>query len=375
MKLKKKYKSLDDTLKHLKLQVIESVPFAEQVCPKFDNPEELFYWLKGKLKYKNDPAGTELLQTMQTMFRGHYWGVPGWGDCDCFVITTLACMIVQGWDEISIALVGRKRAAPVHIYTIIDWNGERQVFDLTNRDYNHERDTYNYIQEIFVPWTRWKNLQFKSLNEKSMYLQLAERTRVKSYTRRANKVKSHWRELSEEEEIPNPYIFVPTTDRMGRPTTVRVREDLFDDLNDVEYYRLMRDLAPYQPGAAQGLSESAFLADRASRRARRERRKADHEEKRRLKNEKKQAKNEIKKAKAESKRTGGGGKRILDTVSGVLGKVIGGGGVGIETDIDIPDDDVGPPPPEKNNTGLYVGLGIGALALGGIVYFATRKRS
>lgn len=354
MKLKKKYKSLDDTLKHLKLQVIESVPFAEKVCPQFDNPEDLFYWLKGKVKYKNDPAGIELLQTMQTMFRGRYWGVPGWGDCDCFVITTLACMIVQGWEDIDIALVGRKRSVPVHIYTIIYWNGERKVFDLTNRDFDHERDTYNYIQEIPVPWTRWKTLRLQTLNENSMYLQLAEST---------------------EAEIPNPYIFVPTTDRSGRQTTVRVREDLFDDMSDVDYYRLMRDLAPYQLDVQQqGLSESAFLADRASRRAKRAEKQAAKEDKKKLKNEKIAAKNEIKKAKAENKRAGGGGKSILDTVGGILGKVIGGGGEVVDDTVP-PDAPPPPPPAEKSNTGLYIGLGLGGVALAAIIYAATRKKA
>src|SRR6478609_83823 len=155
MQFKRPYKDINDTLHYLKVQVVESIPFAYEVCPAFENPEQLFNWLKKRVKYRNDPKGVELLQTMQTMFLGKFWGVPGAGDCDCFVITTLACMISQGWENLYIALVGRKKRYPVHIYVVIEWKGERKVFDLTNPKYGQERQTYNYIQEIPVPWENW----------------------------------------------------------------------------------------------------------------------------------------------------------------------------------------------------------------------------
>lgn len=150
MILKQKYKSLDETLGYLKIQVIDSIPYASQVCPKVKDPRELFRWLKSKVRYQNDPAGTELLQTMPTMFRNG-----GRGDCDCFVITTLACLIVNGFTDIKIILVGRRRAFPVHIYTIVYEDGKRIVFDLTNKRYNYERPGYNYFQELPVNWEKW----------------------------------------------------------------------------------------------------------------------------------------------------------------------------------------------------------------------------
>ena len=162
MKLKQKYKDINDTLRHMKIQIQESIPFADNVVPNFSTPEELFYWMKKKVRYKKDPSDTELLQTMPTMFLGKYWGIPGAGDCDCFVISTLASMISLGWDDLFIALVGREKKAPVHIYTVIYWKGKRKVFDLTNRDFNYERDNYNYIQELPVPWRNWKKIQFNN---------------------------------------------------------------------------------------------------------------------------------------------------------------------------------------------------------------------
>lgn len=156
MKKRMRYQDINHTLRHLKLQVKESIPFADRVVPDVKNPEELFYFLKKKVRYKNDPHDTELLQTMPTLFLGDFWGIRGAGDCDCFTITTLASMISLGWKDIFVVLVGRKRKRPVHIYTVIYWKGKRQVFDLTNPRFNMERDTYNFIQEIPVPWQNWK---------------------------------------------------------------------------------------------------------------------------------------------------------------------------------------------------------------------------
>ena len=156
MELKKKYKDLDDTLFHLKLQVKHSLPFARIVVPEFSHPEELFDWLKKRVTYKNDPPSTELLQSMQTLLSGNYWGIKGAGDCDCFTIATLASAIVNGWDDLYIVLVGRQKSHPVHIYSVIYWKGERMVIDLTNKNFNQERDSYKYFQEIPVNWKIWK---------------------------------------------------------------------------------------------------------------------------------------------------------------------------------------------------------------------------
>jgi len=150
MILKKNYTSLDETLAYLKIQVLDSLNFASRTCPKMEDPRDLFRWLKKRVRYQNDPKGIELLQTMQTLFKRG-----GLGDCDCFVITTLACCIVNDWDGLNIVLVGRSKVAPVHIYVSIDWNGERKVFDLTNRDFNHERDGYKYVQQLPVNWRNW----------------------------------------------------------------------------------------------------------------------------------------------------------------------------------------------------------------------------
>jgi len=150
---KQQYKDINDTLKHIKIQIIDSVPFALNKCPAFKDPEELFYWLKNKTKYKSDPKNVELLQTLPTLLNGDFWGYPG-GDCDCLTISTISLAIAQGWKNVKIILVGRSKGAPVHIYTVIYWKGSRKVLDLTNKKYNQER-TYPLIQELPVNWQNW----------------------------------------------------------------------------------------------------------------------------------------------------------------------------------------------------------------------------
>ena len=147
-KLIKPYKDINDTVRHIRLQVEHSIPFAAEVCPTFDHPAQLFRWLKDRLIYRKDPNGRELLQTMQTLWHGEYYGIPGAGDCDCFSITALACCYIQEWrGPLWIKLAGRSKSAPVHIWSGIDWNGKEYAVDLTNKTPDHERH-YPIIQRL-----------------------------------------------------------------------------------------------------------------------------------------------------------------------------------------------------------------------------------
>lgn len=168
--LKRKYKGIDDTLRHIRLQVLQSIPYAKKNCPNFSQPDQLYRWLKSLTTYKNDPNNVELLQTMPTMIEGKFWGIEGAGDCDCFTIATLACCEVLGWPS-WIKLAGRDRIAPVHIWSGVTINGEDIALDLTQRLPGSERD-YKYIQKInFIPIE--KSLYSLSQTQR-MYLQLAE---------------------------------------------------------------------------------------------------------------------------------------------------------------------------------------------------------
>lgn len=151
--IKKKYKDINDTLQHIKIQIIDSLDYAD-TCPKFSTPEQLFYWLKSKVVYKSDPQGIELLQTLPTLLKKNYHKISGAGDCDCFTIATISLLIANDFNNIYVVLVGRSKKTPVHIYTVVYVRNKRIVLDLTNKKPNIERP-YPFIQEIPVNWQNW----------------------------------------------------------------------------------------------------------------------------------------------------------------------------------------------------------------------------
>lgn len=153
--IKKKYKDINDTLRHIKIQIKDSLPYALNECPEFATPEQIFWWLKGRTTYKNDPQGIELLQTLPTLLNKNWHGKSGAGDCDCFTISTIALLIANNVKNIKVCLVGRSKNVPVHIYCCVYQNGKRKVLDLTNKRPNIERP-YPYIQEIPVNYEDWK---------------------------------------------------------------------------------------------------------------------------------------------------------------------------------------------------------------------------
>ena len=153
MKLKKKYIDINDTLKGIKIQILDSVNYTRENIPRFENPEQAFEWCKQNTSYKNDPKNIELLQSVQTLFENNYHSIPGAGDCDCYSILCGAICIVNKW-KFDIVLVGRDSRSPVHIYNLIYFKGDPYIFDLTNPKFNYERP-YPLIQELPCNWRKW----------------------------------------------------------------------------------------------------------------------------------------------------------------------------------------------------------------------------
>ena len=146
MKLYEKYSDINRVCEMIREQIIDSIPFAYANCPKFSNPTQLFKWLRSITHYKNDPPGYEFIQEMKTLFSHvkHRTGrvfKSGEGDCDCFVVTSIACMYVQGWmDNFGFVLAGRLKSAPVHIYAYVVFKNKYYIFDLTQPVINKVRD-------------------------------------------------------------------------------------------------------------------------------------------------------------------------------------------------------------------------------------------
>lgn len=145
MKLVKDYHSLSDTLLALKRQVADSMSYAKKNIPSFSTPEELYYWMRGKVQYTSDPDGVELLQSLPTLVSGSRMGAPWAGDCDCFTIASLSALLANGFSPVYVILVGRRPDNAVHIYAGVE-DGGIVPFDLTNDEYGYERTNYTYQQ-------------------------------------------------------------------------------------------------------------------------------------------------------------------------------------------------------------------------------------
>jgi len=143
------YPDINRTKRGIRTQVIDSLEFCVNEMPRFDDPEQMFKALKNMTVYKNDPPGTELLQSVPTLFKNNYWGISGAGDCDCFSILVLAMCVAHGWNKQEIILAGRSKLMPVHIWTVVYVDGKRYAMDLTNAYCNVERN-YKFIQVLPV---------------------------------------------------------------------------------------------------------------------------------------------------------------------------------------------------------------------------------
>ena len=143
------YTDINATMRGIRQQVIDSLEFCVNEMPRFDDPEQMFKALKNMVTYKNDPPGTELLQSVPTLFKNNYWGISGAGDCDCFSILVLSMCVAHGWNKQEIILAGRSKLMPVHIWTVVYVDGKRYAMDLTNAYCNVERN-YKFIQVLPV---------------------------------------------------------------------------------------------------------------------------------------------------------------------------------------------------------------------------------
>jgi len=141
------YKDINQVLNGMRRQIIDSLDYCVNELPSFDNPRQLFDFCRNSTHYHLDPKGVELLQSVPTLYDNNYWGRSGSGDCDCFTILTIALCIAQGWNDNFIVLVGRKKVAPVHVYSAVKFNGDMYYLDLTNPYMNIERD-YKYKQLV-----------------------------------------------------------------------------------------------------------------------------------------------------------------------------------------------------------------------------------
>jgi hypothetical protein len=139
------YNNLEHTLKALKIQVIDSLPYISNYIPNdIETPEQLFRYLKSKTTYKKDPHNVELLQMVPTLMKRG-----GKGDCDCFTILTLTSCYFLNFKPLYVSLVGKSSIAPSHIYSEVYDRQKNEIcpMDLTNPYYCMER-SYPFKQRL-----------------------------------------------------------------------------------------------------------------------------------------------------------------------------------------------------------------------------------
>jgi hypothetical protein len=148
VELKEKYTTLQRTLDCMQLQIEESLSFARNFVPRGETPRSLFSLLKQHTTYRHDPPGVELLQSMPTLMHRNFYGIPGAGDCDCFVIASVASLVVSKI-PVRIVIVGNTRNNPTHVYAEVLDGGRWTPFDLCSPFYGQTKK-YRYLSIINV---------------------------------------------------------------------------------------------------------------------------------------------------------------------------------------------------------------------------------
>lgn len=287
------YPGLNESLKHLRVQVMESLPYVAKHTPRMTDPEQIFNFAKKRYRYKNDPPGVEFFQTVPTLLTENKFFGAGEGDCDDATIFILSLLIINQI-PCGIVLAGRNKYKPTHIYAYADENGERLNLDLTNKNFDQIRP---YPFKQFIP--------FKiSKNQLDMFLQLADNG-AQPKRKRFNRIKTskpNLKVLTDTEKgqavyMPSKNVFIPAY-RLDKLAPKQLTETLLSE--------------GYEPEQV-----NEFLSGKAERKARKaakQQKKKDKTEfkkaKRTEKIEKKKAKTEIKKARAEKKRSAGEAKKM-----------------------------------------------------------------
>ena len=351
----------------MRVQILESVPFAINQLPKFQTPKQIFDYLKQNTKYKSDFNNIEVFQTLETLLTNkNVHKIPGYGDCDCFTIAALTLLIANGFYDSGIVLVGRNSSNAVHIYAYSDVNGKREYLDLTNKNYNQIRN-YNFKQEIPLKLSNNEKQKIKN-----MQLQLADgnftnlgskRNQIKT---RVSKAKQYGKEY-----VNDPFKF--TSDHIFLPSKrIFIREDMADNMPFTEF--------------TQGLVSEGYSTEQiqelAAKRAERKATKQSGKTERKAtkvtaKADKKTSKQDRKTTRTEKKERvsaedkGGIFRSITDTVGNV-----GKGLVGKYTGATIPDNESetptegkqgNKPTPEITDENKIFGLPKKAVYIGGAV--------
>ena len=293
------YPGLNESLRHWRRQVIDSLPYVAREFPRFNSLKDIFDYCKKDFKYVNEPPLEELFQTVPTMLENNVHGISGAGDCDDGSILVTAPMLLSGFD-CGIVLAGRTKDKATHIYTYGVEDGQRKILDLTTNKFNKEGGSGDYKYRQYIP--------FKiSKNQLDMFLTLADgKFGSQIPTIRRKKVnpmkKIRIRNLSPVEQakgvyLPSSQVTIPL-DRMDKMPIPSAKNVMLNDGCSLD------DVSEYLSGRKERKQK------RAEKRAFKKEKKDIKLEKKRAKVAKKEAKTEKIQAKAQKKRDAGEAKKM-----------------------------------------------------------------
>lgn len=285
------YPGLSNSLRYLRVQVVDSLPYVAKNIPRFNSLQEIFNYCKSDFTYKNDPELEELFQTVGTLLENNFHGYSGHGDCDDATIYCLAVMLLSGF-ECGIVLAGRTKDHATHIYAYGIENGEKKLLDLTTSQFNKEGGSQNYNYRQYLP--------FKiSKNQLDMFLTLADGVSIP----RKRKLRiRHPRPNEPQVYLPTPGVSIPA-ERLDKMPISTAKNVMLSDGCSVD------QLSDYLAGRKE----------RKERKAYRKEKKDIKLDKKRANVGKKESRNEKRSATAYKKRSSGDAKVLRGEAKKIKG--------------------------------------------------------
>jgi hypothetical protein len=123
--------TIQDTVEAIYKQAKDSLRYAKKL-PHGNDPYSIYYYLRSVTTFEDDEEGIEQVQSLQTLLgKDNIHGIPGAGDCDCFTVAVLACLINAGYKDLYIVLTGNNSKEPTHVYPALMYGNKIFAMDLT----------------------------------------------------------------------------------------------------------------------------------------------------------------------------------------------------------------------------------------------------
>lgn len=122
--------------------------FAKQFTPDYDGMEELWHFVKEKIKYREDPDGVQWIQTP-----AYLWHLTRTGDCKSFTVFITSILHHLGVPYIVRFVSYDRSKVPSHVYPIAFINKRPVIMDAVFTAFDLEkpyRYAIDYTDKKFI---------------------------------------------------------------------------------------------------------------------------------------------------------------------------------------------------------------------------------